>query len=721
MQVQRLNGDWDAWVDPAVAEQFYQLDFAAPPQFTLPVPGHWQLAPALQEHQGSVFYRTSFALEEGYPQAVYRLRIGGAFYLTTVWLNGEQLGQHTGYFHPMLWEVRPSLLQAAGNVLAVRVDCPSPDADYRQMVAGAYGDWDCKPAWINPGGIWGDVQLVGSCGGFWQEVGVETRLTAWNAAQIRIKGQLTWRDSERALTARVTIAPRNFTGKSVQQDYPLAATVGSNELNLKLSLPDPKLWWSWDLGFPSLYNLQVTLQDEAGQVVDQYATYLGFRTLKWDKWQLSLNGKRLFLRGCNYTPASFYPAAAPPEQPDQDAQLIAGANLNFVRVHAHVAKPEFYRACAERGLLIWQDFPLDKRYGHEIMDTALQQVRQMVGLLGKEPAIAFWACHNEPYALAPGEERRPPTGPARFWGSTVRSARPTWNKDVLDSRLKAAVLQLDQSRPVFAYSGVYGFVRGGSDTHQYFGWNTDSYRTLQSLSRWFPQTLRLVTEYGSQSWPLDEQLLAEVEQLGAWPGLPWELLRRRYALDHKQLHQHVNPADFASLREYALATQQYQAELLQFYSETLRLKRFHPCAGAAMFSFSDGWPVVSWSMLDWQRRPKLGYEVTKRAMRPVQVMVDWPKSEFRAGAEWSSRIYVVNDLHRPMPAMGLTWRLKSPQGEVLASERRIADAEPDAVTTVGRLQVHFPDDCEGIFTLELALEMPNKDRVENSYRLRVLL
>ena len=720
MLLQRLNGYWDAWVNPTVADRFYQPNFTLAAEFSLPVPGHWQLEPALAEHQGSVFYRTTFSLAEGGEQLVWRLQLLGAFYLTTVWVNGELIGKHEGYFQPMLWELKPEILQHRDNVLAIRVDCPPPGKSYREAIVGAFGDWDCKPAWVNPGGIWGDVLLVGSRRGFWQEVAVESRLTAWNAAQIKVRGQLAWRGDECSLTAKLTIAPRNFSDKSLSQEYSLPVCPGENEINLKFSLPDPKLWWTWDLGHPSLYNLQILLQDSSGDIVDQYATHLGFRTIKWDKWQLSLNGKRLFLRGSNYTPASFYPATVTPEQLEQDAQLMASANLNFVRVHAHVARPEFYRACAEKGLLVWQDFPLDKRYEHEIMDTALTQIREMVALLAKEPAVAFWACHNEPYALAPGGKRTK-VGPSRFWGSMARSARPTWNKDVLDSRLKAAVLQIDQNRPVFAYSGVFGFVRGGSDTHQYFGWNTDRYRTLQSLSRFFPQTLRLVTEYGSQAWSLDDQLLDEVGQLAAWPGLPWELVRRRYLLDHKQLHQHVNPADYPDLQAYALATQEYQAELLQFYHEILRRKRFRPCAGAAMFSFSDGWPVVSWSMLDWQRRPKLAYEVTRRAMQPLQVMVDWPKREFRAGEEWNSRIYVVNDLHRAMLAMGLTWQLKSPSGEVVASERRIADAEPDDVTTAGRLRLHFPEDTEGLFTLELTLNMPNRDKVENSYRLRVVL
>ncbi len=715
VRVHRLNGRWDAWTDTAVEGSWYRIDFDGEADYALPVPGHWQLTPALERHQGSVFYRTTFDLDHDYRQLAWRLKIEGAFYLTTIWVNGQRIAQHEGYFQPLLAELPIDLLQAESNVIAIRVDCPPPGKTYRETILGVFGDWNGKPEWVNPGGIWGDLLLVGSHGGFCKELAISHRLNAWNAAQVRVNGQLLWRRGSERLQATLTLSPRNFRGKSRAEVYQLQAEGGANQFLFKFSLPDPKLWWTWDLGHPSLYDLELVLKTADGHIVDHYQTHIGFRSIKWDKWQLYLNEQRLFLRGCNYTPASFYPAQLTEADLQQDVGLITKANLNAVRVYAHVARPEFYFACAERGVLIWQDFPLDKRYGHQIIEPAIRQIRQMVSLLTKEPAIAFWACHNEPYVLPTTRDS------GGFWRGLVRSSRLTWNKDVLDHRLKAAVLLVDDTRPVFAYSGVFGLVRGGSDTHQYFGWNTKNYRTLQVVARLFPQTLRLVSEYGAQSWPTDQQFLAEALGEARWPELPWAELSKRYLLDARLMHRKVYPPAYEDITAYALATQEYQAELLQYYHETLRLKRFHPVAGAFLFSFRDNMPLVSCSMLDWLKRPKLAYQVTQQAMRPLQAMIPWPKSEFQAGSAWRTSVYVVNDLHRTMVAMGLSWQLQSPTGEIVATGRRIADAHPDQVTSVGHLAFTFPEDLAGEFALNLRLELPSGETVKNSYRLRVVI
>lgn len=717
MPVTSLNGQWQAWTDLSVANEFYQSGFDRAPDYELTVPGHWQRHPALKEHAGSVFYRREFDWQPGGKQQVARLEFQGVFYEATVWLNGQRLGRHAGYFQNFGWELS-SELRPGRNVLAVRVDCPPPGKTWRDIIIGIYGEWDSKPEKVHPGGIWGDVSLVRHHLGYLEEVNVESRLSSFNTAHVHFSANYVWRGTSSQVHARLEFKPRNFTGKTFEQTTLVEVAPGNNQLNLRLNLPDPKLWWPWDQGKPNLYNISVELRDATGQEVGSYHKYHAVRTIEWKKWQLHLNGRRMFLRGANYGPTSFYPAEVTEEQIEDDLDLVRGANLNSLRVYNHVAPPTFYEQCAERGIILWQDFPLDKRYDHHITGPALKQIREMIFLLRNEPAICFWSCHNEPYARPISSFKRQAGGAQR--GTATRSARLTWNKDVLDPRLKAAAQLEDATRPVFAHSGVFGFLRGGSDTHNYWGWNTIDYRTFLVLSRFFKHILRLVTEFGAQSWPADPQFLARVEETGEWPNLDWSQITAEFQLVKQHMDAHVNPEEFASLTEYALATQAYQAELLQFYAEALRVRKYRPCGGAFMFSFADAWPIISWSILDHKRQAKLGYETIKRVMYPVLIATDWPRPEYLPGDRWHSKVYVVNDYHRPLVAMGLTWELISPSGAIIARERRIADAEPDSVTEVGEIAFQLPDSLVGEYKLKLSLDIPHQRRIENSYRLLVV-
>lgn len=721
MPKHNLCGQWQAWSSAIVANEFYCTDFVAEPQFMLTIPGHWQLQPELAKHQGSMFYRTVFDWQPTLTWPVTRLCIGGAFYQTTAWLNGELLGQHDGYFTPMSWEIRPEQLQPVGNVLAIRLDCPPPGTTWRDIAIGIYGDWDCKPAEVNPGGIWGEVALVETFRGYLQQLQINSRLTAWNSAQIRLQGDFVWRSVASQVKARVVLAPRNFVGKAITQDFSVSAQPGTNSLDLKLSLPEPKLWWTWDQGNPNLYDVTLQLIDEQGCEVDSQATYIGIRDLDWKNWRFSLNGRRMFLRGANYGPTSFYPATVTREELERDVELLTEANLNFVRVHNHVALPEFYRLCAEAGLAIWQDFPLDKRYDRNITGIALRQIRSMVTSLHNEPAICFWSCHNEPYATL-RSERRGSIGIGSILGHVLMNIRPSWNKDILDPRLQEAVLQLDQTRPVIAHSGVFGFLRGGSATNHYHGWNTADYRSLIVSSRLFPRIIRLVNEYGAQALPDDADFLSQVSEMGGiWPHLHWKKIQSKFLAITDVLHEHVSPEDYPDITSYAHATQRYQAELLQFYHEFLRRHKYKPCGGAVLFYFADAMPLISWSIVDAKRQPKLAYQVTRRAMQPVQVMIDWPKRCFTAGEKWRTPIYVVNDLSRPLPTMGLTWQLSSNE-RVLLRDRGVAEAEADAVSRVGTMVLPIPEDLEAgmcELKLELMLSLANNQTIKNEYVIRV--
>ena len=126
-----------------------------------------------------------------------------------------------------------------------------------------------------------------------------------------------------------------------------------------------------------------------------------------------------------------------------DVKRAIDANLDMLRIHGHVTRPEVYAAADEAGLLLWQDVPLQWGYARGARKPAAAQARSLVDLLGHHPSVVVWCGHNEPYPGPPSE----PEEPTAKWRNRAQLLLPSWNKDVLD-RSVARALRQDPTRPV---------------------------------------------------------------------------------------------------------------------------------------------------------------------------------------------------------------------------------------------------------------------------------
>ena len=83
-----------------------------------------------------------------------------------------------------------------------------------------------------------------------------------------------------------------------------------------LTVENPRLWWTHDLGKPVLYGLRVDLHQE-DEVLDHYESRVGIRTLELDQspdpdepgtrfFRFVLNGVPIFARGADWIPADSF-------------------------------------------------------------------------------------------------------------------------------------------------------------------------------------------------------------------------------------------------------------------------------------------------------------------------------------------------------------------------------------------------------------------------------
>lgn len=670
------------------------------------VPGHWRSTPAFADSDGPLWYRRRFDAD---PPAEGRRRwlvLDGVFYQGDAWLDGAYLGDTEGYFQPHAFEVTEQLRDRRHHELAIEVSCaPQRDKRAKRNLTGVWQHWDALDDSWNPGGIWRPVRIEETGPVRIRDLRVLCREATAARAVVVLRANL-----ETAEPMPVVV--RSSVGASAHElTQPLAA--GQNHVEWTVTVEQPALWWPWALGDQPLHDVvvEVAPAGRPDEVSHRRTCRTGLRRVELRDWICSVNGERLFLKGTNQGPSRQALAEASADELRRDVELVREAGLDLVRLHAHITRPEVYDAADELGVLVWQDLPLQWGYSRTVRRTAVDQAAAAVRLLGHHPSVALWCGHNEPIAITGTDLDGDPVQLARAAGRAfVGNELPTWNRSILDRSIARSLRKADGTRPVVPHSGVWPHLPqlDGTDTHVYFGWYHGEERDLPRFLAAIPRMARFVSEFGAQAIP-DSADFCEPER---WPDLDWDVLAERHGLQRRGFDRYVPPAEHDTFDGWRAATQRYQAALVKRHVEELRRLKYRPTGGFAQFCFADGAPMVSWSVLDHERRPKLAFEALRSACAPVIVVADRLPASMRPGDAIALDVHVVSDLRVPVDALRCEATLSWPGG---AHRWRFEGAVPaDSCVRVGTLQLEAPD-AAGELRLDLELTGPGlPEPVRNS-------
>jgi len=480
-QVFDLSGFWDVRFDHedhGQAEGWSEgFDGGRP----IAVPASWndQFADG-RDFLGPAWYKSTFALPQVWREGQAFLRFDSVNYLTKVWLNGKEVGDHEGGHLPFQWDTA-GLLIAGENSLVVRVDgrlAPDrvPPGNVHAGPPDSFGNLLYPPAAFDFFPFCGIQRPVRICfvpRGAIEDVAVETLLEK-NVARVRIRV----RCGNPAASVRARLSGFGF--QSVAQ--------GAEEL--EISVPNPNLWAP---GTPALYTLTVE-QLEAGSVVDRYTLPVGIRTVAVDGEALLLNGKPLYLKG--FGRHEDFPVVGRGLLPPvivKDFSLMEWVGANSFRT-THYPYSEQMMDLADRlGFLVIDETPA---VGLFFQDPGLKRrlelcrsfVRQLIDRDKNHASVIAWSLANEPHSDRPGA--------AEFF------------RDLYDTA-KA----LDSSRPVtvVSYLGVNEKAFEFCDLvclNRYEGWYTRSGRIsdgcaklseeLDRLHEAFPKPV-IMTEFGADT------------------------------------------------------------------------------------------------------------------------------------------------------------------------------------------------------------------------------
>jgi beta-mannosidase len=702
-----LDGTWLAAVGDEDRRRAYpEPDYDDRTWDAIEVPGHWRSNPAFAATDGPLLHRRRFAgpgtfgpgadhVDEADEPRRSWLVLDGIFYTSDVWLDGAYLGDTEGYFFPHTFEITDALAAQSEHVLALEVSCrPEADKAAKRNLTGVFQHGDLLDQDWNPGGIWRPVRIEQTGPVRIRHFRAVCRDANDASATIALRAVLD------TIASRTVELVTTIGGVEHRRSQPLAS--GENRVEWTVTVAQPELWWPHALGDPTRYDLRVEVQTDGALLSDERACRIGLRSIELRDWIAHVNGERLFLKGSNLGPTRMALADATPADLRRDVELAKAADLDFLRVHAHVSRPELYEAADDTGMLLWQDMPLQRRYQRSIRAQARRQARELVDLLGHHPSVIVWCGHNEPVAV----DMRPATmtDPRRRAGIVARAVAaqvlPTWNKSVLDRSIRRVLESTDGSRPVVAHSGVLPHPPrfDGTDTHTHFGWYYGDEADLARAMRAWPRLARFVTEFGAQAVPEDASFL-EPER---WPDLDWDRAERNHALQKPFMDRYVAPAEHATFDEWRLATQTYQARLIRHHVEALRRIKYAPCGGFAQFAFADGFASVTWSVLGHDRQPKLGYQALADACAPVLLVTDPLPLTAHPGERVVTDVHVINDLRIALDDMLLSVYLS--YGEEGRQHVRTwnGSAPADSCIRVGRLDLLVPA-AKGELVIELEL------------------
>lgn len=608
--ISSLNGIWQYQPDPhselsvnRVRESFLFGQLTG----SMPIPSNWHNN-GLPDFAGTVWFCTRF---RQVLSSLSLFEFKGVDYFAEVWLDGEYLGRHEGYFQPFIFNIPDFLFLEADHDLIVKVTSPREEPGTvwpwkKTLIKGIFGHHDCRPGAnspefgqdMNTGGIWNSIILYTGSPVWLERLAVQSELKS-DHSSAAISVQVYYRNSfSLPKTVEFNLAFNHPDGKTTHEKVSAELNPVKGSFCYSFFIDNPQLWHSWDTGAQPLYTIMLTC-DLCGE---ERVTF-GIKTVSTDeKEHFFLNGKRLFLRGTNIIPDQLLSSLSN-ERLEVMVNMMIEANINIVRVHAHVNRTEFYKICDQKGLLVWQDFPLQWTYSDspEFISNAVRQIKDMIRLLKNHASIAFWCCHNEP-----GEQI-----------------------DTLDPFLVRAVLSEDSTRIVRKASNY--------EEHPYDGWywGTAEHYAGTPMGP-------LVTEFGAQALPEPDSLSKFIPKADLWPPVwkTWEY----HDFQYDQTFNIAGIQTGKSLSQFAANSQKYQSKVLETATEWYRRKRFNAITGVFQFMFQDCWPSITWSIVDFYGKRKSGFYSLKKAFEPIHCSVNLRQVTYLPEARLNMEIWLINDL-----------------------------------------------------------------------------
>ncbi|MBC7255524.1 MAG: glycoside hydrolase family 2 protein [Chloroflexi bacterium] len=619
------------------------------------------------------------------------LRCEGLDTIATIFLNGQEVGRAKNMFRVWEYDVKP-FLRPGENVLAVAFRSslkyvrekaqgqrflPAWGVGQHKLDGGGWirkepcnFGWDWGPM-LATCGIWRDIALVGYDTARLEDVHIlqDHAQPGQVALEVRVKAE-TLREAD--LRAQVQV---RFEGEPVAEaSVPLRAGEGIAHLVIR----NAKLWWPNGLGAQPLYEVHVTLTNDAGRALDEAKRRIGLRTLrlvrKPDAWgesfYFAVNGVPFFAKGANWIPRDVFITRLAPADYRRALQDAAEANMNMLRVWGGGIYEQdiFYDLCDELGLCIWQDFIFAcatyPTFDAEWMTNVRIEVEENVQRLRHHACLALWCGNNELEQGLVGDE----------WTDRTMS----WEDygKLFDEMIPEIVHRLDLERDYWPSSphSPCGDRRDFNnptcgDAHLWSVWHGrqpfEWYRTC---------THRFNSEFGFQSFPEPRTVYSYTE--------PSDRNVTSWVMEHHQRSAIGNGTIMTYMCDWFRLPKSFEmtlwlSQILQGMAIKYAVEHWRRGMprgmGTLYWQLDDCWPVASWSSVDSFGRWKALHYMARAFFAPLLV------SAVEDAARGTVDVHVTSDLLETRECE-VAWWVTDAAGVALAHGRQEISIAPQRDT-----------------------------------------
>ncbi|KAK6198479.1 beta-mannosidase precursor [Scheffersomyces amazonensis] len=586
-------------------------------------------------------YKAIFSVSNSAKSKVnHELIFDGLDTFATVYLNDKEILRTDNMFRQYTVDVKSALKFDSDNELRIFFKSALFTA---RALEQEHGKFKCfngetsrlqvRKAQYHFGWDWGPVLIT--CGPY-----KPVKLVSYEAriVDVYVQADVDLEKKAAIINSQVEIKLTNAEQLSLQVLSPsgeliksFSSTVNATSFSNKFVIENPELWYPFTHGDQPLYEFKYTLNNQV--IIKKVGlrkvelVQENFKEQEGSSFYFKVNSVPVYVAGSNWIPAHSLQTLLVDQDYKDLLQLAVDGHQNMIRIWGggYYENDLFYDLCDEKGILIWHDFMFAcGQYPAypEFIDNVTEEINYQLKRLRNHCSIALYAGNNEDYQVA--EEFNLEWNPEDTSGDYTATTFPA--RTLYETVFPRIVQKFSPEIPYHPGSPWGG--KGTADPtigdlHQWNVWHGNQ----EKYQDWYKLGGRFISEFGMEALPNRKTFEACITD-------PDELYPQSQTVDHhnkadgfeRRLALYVienikvQGLDFDS---WIYATQLMQSECLGYAYRCWRRewrgdgKRY--TGGAIVWQINDCWPVTSWAIIDYYKRPKLAYYSVKRESRPISL------------------------------------------------------------------------------------------------------